>query len=787
MSQSAPWSVKGIDPEMRETAKVLAQRSGMTLGQWLQTMISEQKTVETPLFQDFDKTSLSPLATIARRLDKRYHDEVKPTRRRDDGAGAVSTAVLARHLRTSEARMASLIERVIQRQEESEAHLAALVDTLVDNFAGRPVDHGRRDPLENSKADGSVEDLERRIAAMALGLDAAPAQPEVEAPPETNALRFDALSEQIVVLTREIGELRRVNNAASGRPDDLAKLRADIAALGQHVTGLSTPAQLVQIDKKLDLLARQAQDPTILASLQRETADIRARLGDLVRQPDATERLERKLDALQLAVSDGQANIHSSISALGARLEALDAPGQDDAALAALERQIAAMAISVDALGQAKPDLSGLEPALRAALAQPALQGLPEDLLRHYRELRGFQESEGRQTHKALDALQALLHQVAGRLAAVEDFVRARGPGALLAGQVETGDAPALFGRERPDDIVWSQDLPRSLAGDNPHHPAPEETENGRPSQVSALARDGGSPSGTRSAFIAAARRASRAAAEADASFSDEKSRRDGGHEPFYGRHKRSILLGLAAVTMMMGALQGARAPVPPSNVRPVANTAPARPSPTRRPDAGGAAEKEPVAKIGPAALDSQDPLPRTLPRRASSNQAVSLFEEARSLDTPQASTFDLSRAAGLYRQAAQMGYAPALFLLGLAYDKGRGVGHDVMLAGLWYQRAAEQGSLKAMYNLAVLYACGAVMGVPDYKQAARWFHLAAEQGHVASQYNFALLAAQGLGTPRDLVTARRFLSQAAAEGDADAFTRLEEIDSWERGHPIRS
>ncbi|RYG10635.1 MAG: hypothetical protein EON96_16430, partial [Caulobacteraceae bacterium] len=41
MSAAAPWSVKGIDPKAREVAKDLARRSGMTLGEWLNTMIMD--------------------------------------------------------------------------------------------------------------------------------------------------------------------------------------------------------------------------------------------------------------------------------------------------------------------------------------------------------------------------------------------------------------------------------------------------------------------------------------------------------------------------------------------------------------------------------------------------------------------------------------------------------------------------------------------------------------------------------------------------------------------------
>ena len=47
MSATAPWSVKGIDPQAREIAKDLARRSGQTLGEWINSMIIEGGKGET--------------------------------------------------------------------------------------------------------------------------------------------------------------------------------------------------------------------------------------------------------------------------------------------------------------------------------------------------------------------------------------------------------------------------------------------------------------------------------------------------------------------------------------------------------------------------------------------------------------------------------------------------------------------------------------------------------------------------------------------------------------------
>ena len=38
---NSPWSVKGIDPETREAAKVAARRAGMPVGAWLSQVIRQ--------------------------------------------------------------------------------------------------------------------------------------------------------------------------------------------------------------------------------------------------------------------------------------------------------------------------------------------------------------------------------------------------------------------------------------------------------------------------------------------------------------------------------------------------------------------------------------------------------------------------------------------------------------------------------------------------------------------------------------------------------------------------
>ena len=60
MKFSIPWSVKGIRPEARETAKEAARRSGMSLGDWLNSVIlhqAEEAGVRAPSFDHDDEDS----------------------------------------------------------------------------------------------------------------------------------------------------------------------------------------------------------------------------------------------------------------------------------------------------------------------------------------------------------------------------------------------------------------------------------------------------------------------------------------------------------------------------------------------------------------------------------------------------------------------------------------------------------------------------------------------------------------------------------------------------------
>jgi len=88
----------------------------------------------------------------------------------------------------------------------------------------------------------------------------------------------------------------------------------------------------------------------------------------------------------------------------------------------------------------------------------------------------------------------------------------------------------------------------------------------------------------------------------------------------------------------------------------------------------------------------------------------------------------DNREAVWWFQQAAEIGYPPGQWMLGLAFQEGNGVPHDREKAASWFQKAAEQGFKEAQYSLGEAFLHG--NGVPrDEQKAFEWFRKAAEQG----------------------------------------------------------
>lgn len=122
--------------------------------------------------------------------------------------------------------------------------------------------------------------------------------------------------------------------------------------------------------------------------------------------------------------------------------------------------------------------------------------------------------------------------------------------------------------------------------------------------------------------------------------------------------------------------------------------------------------------------------------------------------------------------ERAKAGNSEAEYLVGAAYDTGKGVVRDMSQAASWYQKSAAQGDPRAQHNLGVLYEFGD--GVPkDPARAAALYRQSAEKGFASSQFSLGLCYAHGNGVPQDYAQALAWYEKAADQGSTGALVNL--------------
>jgi TPR repeat protein len=124
------------------------------------------------------------------------------------------------------------------------------------------------------------------------------------------------------------------------------------------------------------------------------------------------------------------------------------------------------------------------------------------------------------------------------------------------------------------------------------------------------------------------------------------------------------------------------------------------------------------------------------------------------------------------FRIAAGHGNAMARFYLGLCYDAGWGVDGDEAIAVSWFRMSAEQGYWRAQINLAMCYAYGRGVG-EDKSKAVHWCRMAAEQGDVTAQFLLGKWLALGWDGKIDEAAAAAWFREAADQGYARAQLNL--------------
>ncbi|KAJ1557885.1 hypothetical protein HK405_014930 [Cladochytrium tenue] len=141
----------------------------------------------------------------------------------------------------------------------------------------------------------------------------------------------------------------------------------------------------------------------------------------------------------------------------------------------------------------------------------------------------------------------------------------------------------------------------------------------------------------------------------------------------------------------------------------------------------------------------------------------------------------DPQYAHDLFLKAAQLGYPPSQYKLGLCYEYGHlGLPVDPRRSIAWYTRAAEQSDPEAELALSGWYLTGAegVLRQSD-TEAYLWARKAADKGLAKAEYAVGYYVEHGVGVRADVDDARRWYLRAAAQGNKRAQQRLKELRGY--------
>jgi localization factor PodJL len=634
-----------------------------------------------------------------------------------------------------------------------------------------------------------------------------------------------------------------------------------IEALGRKIDFIvaqDDPAMIAQLDNLVatlrDMAAHVASDETVGALTARiqTLSDKIDHLAISGSAGDAFNRLELRIDALSRAVSErtngGDTAIEALLQSLSAKIEQLQSRG-DWTALDHFEGRIAKF---VERLETTDSRLNHLD-AIERGLA---------DLLVHIQEIKTQKETAGAsadsapgidllkqdmaRTNDALAAVHGTLDRVADRLASIENDIRSnRTPPATIergvaeptqvvdpaptpvaksavrhdlvtptttpSRHVALGDALTI--PTDPNSIVTRQTevtLGLELIGDQPLEPG-----SGRPGlnavpgpriALSEAALPGGArppATGSKSSFIAAARRAAQAAGQ-DAKNGQVRSEplRKTADVPLRAKlatRAKAVLLAASVVAIVVGLVQitsnifhfgifeaGDSKVAVNFEADPIADSGEIQNRDSETVTAGGQ-ESKPTPSDGdvttgllaPQTLPSLTPAPKaqtgdpvqSLLNSVDSGSLSSLlsppFLSAPSTAPAPSAKGDVTGAIArtpadnrTARSAAPVAQPPAAD------------GLPVAIGGARLRNAAAAGDPAAAYEVAMRFMEG--RGVPaNLEEAAKWLERAASKGLVPAQFRYASMLEKGQGVRKDLVAAQKLYVAAAAKGHAKAMHNL--------------
>lgn len=836
MKPGIPWSVKGIEPEVREAAKYAARRSGLSLGEWLNHLILEQADTDEEE-EDFEPRPRPRSGQRGERLGR-----LSERLERLDSGDTAHARIYGRSQRGPDPR---IISDVLERLEASERRTESAFETITErleelaNQVTTP-----RHAAEAREDDASVKAVESAIRNIVSHMEVNEKRTrdqlnDLQA--RMNRLREDAGSDPAIGrIEQRLSEMtRRLERIESGEQahELLEVMESHIARVNERIDAMKGPgigemsrnrAELAGLKNRLERLEEAAVEPEALSTIRADFHALSHELREDIRA------LAARADAASGFAAPPDAGLVAQMHELTERVAQSESRLEHVAVLEHSIREILSR-LEAQAAEDDEPMLAqGPSPELTAL--ETALASLAE---------RTAQADDAQK--ESLAALQATLEGIADKIATLEAEAQA----AAAAYHQQQQQAPAAEPLPAPDFIAESlpaepaptpeaawQNLLKAHVTNPPFSAPPEPAQLAPAAAIPPASFDeplramrldevpgavaAPPPAARTEDYVAAARRAALAAQASQADSSSHKKKGLGvigkpgkaasAGETSAPKAKRTRLLRLALIIILAASavIAGPKlAPKMISAVMPVpakVEKAPGQqtvPAPAQKAEPEAAKDKSSslglpaataaegdlaTASFSPAADPALAAQPSAMPQFAASFGPPALKAAALSGDVTaqfvvatkmlegNPSPETMQQAARWLSLAAAKGLAPAQYRLATLYELGKGVPRNSLAARKLYERAATQGHVKAMHNLAVMLS-GGDGSKPDYPHAIAWFEKAAQHGLPDSQFNLAVFYDRGAGVEADPAKAAFWYGVLAAKGDTDAEARAKVLN----------
>lgn len=364
MSKAQPWSVKGITPDTREAAKEAARKAGMTLGEWINTLVMQSAA-------GGDEPSADAQAGPA-----------QPAENGKAGAPQATAAGPAERQSTHgplEARLEHITHRMRVIDESALQADASSVDRLegeVHELADALQALGTAETSSPQKTVSAWAAIEERLGSIQEQLDGMarlrPQRRPVPAPREAHDAP-EMLEQTIAALTQRLSSLE-------ARLDGRADAPAGTPSRNAHGTAGQEPASaaLARLEERIQSLATRLDPDALVSKLKAKiAAEQEIGITDEARAMrfdglcDAVDEVATRQSALERAYRERgiSAEIEQRFDQISARLD--QALQQNEPDLGALQAQMAELSKVVhEAADKALPNFGELNERLAGLAAR---------------------------------------------------------------------------------------------------------------------------------------------------------------------------------------------------------------------------------------------------------------------------------------------------------------------------------------------------------------------------------------------------------------------------------